>query len=186
MRHISTTRVGGAVIAVALLALSGCGGSGAKTDAVADEPAPPSGPAAVADPRGSPAVPADAGSAPQPSGTDGGGTARVLATGTFVNKDEHGSGMVSLVVGSDNAPYLRLESVSISSGPALHVFLTKEASPSTKSDVDKGFIDLGALRATTGNLTYTIPAATNLEAYQGVIVYCAEYNVVFTAAALAR
>jgi hypothetical protein len=182
----SLIRLGGAGATIAALALTACSGGGEKTDAIANEPAPPSGPAAPGEPR-APAAPVDAGSTaqPEPAGSDG-GTARVVATGAFVDKDEHGSGTASLVIGSDNATYLRLENVSISSGPALHVFLTKEGNPSSKSDVDKGFLDLGSLRATTGNLTYTIPAATDVEAYQGVIVYCVEYNVVFTAATLAR
>ncbi len=171
--------------ACAALALWGCGGDGADT--VADEPPPPSAPAASASgaPK-APAEPAAPGTAVTPPSGSNTGTASAVATGSFIDKDEHGSGMASLIIGSDNAPYLRLENVNISPGPALHVFLTKEGSPSHKADVDKGFVDLGSLRATTGNLTYAIPAGTDLAAYQGVIVYCVEYNVVFTAATLVR
>jgi hypothetical protein len=163
-------RLGGAVVTFTVLALTGCSG-GEKSNAPAE-------------PRAA-AGPVDAGSTNEPGASDA-GTARVLATGAFADKQEHGSGTASLVIGSDNARYLHLENLSISAGPALHVLLTTEASPSTKADVDKGFLDLGSLRATTGDLTYAIPVGTALDAYQGVIVYCAEYNVVFTAATLAR
>ena len=180
-------RVSTAGFACAALALWGCGGGGGKTDSVANEPPPPSAPAASAS--GAPTAPAEPtapGTAVTPPSGSNAGTARAVATGAFIDKDEHGSGTASLIIGSDNTPYLRLENVNISPGPALHVFLTKEGSPSQKGDVDKGFLDLGSLRATTGNLTYAIPAGTDLAAYQGVIVYCVEYNVVFTAAMLVR
>ena len=181
-------RLGTAVVACSALSLGGCGGSSSgKTDSVADEPAPPSAPAGSASGAPTaPSTPAAPGAAVTPPVGSTAGTARTVATGSFIDKEEHGSGMASLIIGTDNTPYLRLENVAISPGPALHVFLTKEGSPSQKADVDKGFVDLGALRATTGNLTYTIPAGTDLAAYQGVIVYCVEYNVVFTAATLVR
>lgn len=176
-----------AVFACSALVLGACGGGGGKIDSIADEPPPPATPGGSASgaPK-APAEPATPGTAATPPSGTNAGAANVLAKGVFIDKDEHGSGMASLIIGTDNTPYLRLENVAISPGPALHVFLTKEGSPSQKADVDKGFVDLGALRATTGNLTYTIPAGTDLAAYQGVIVYCVEYNVVFTAATLVR
>jgi len=42
----------------------------------------------------------------------------------------------------------------------------------------------GELRAISGNLTYPLPAGTDPSAYAGVIVYCVEYSMIFTAAPL--
>jgi hypothetical protein len=109
---------------------------------------------------------------------------RVLAKGSFVNKEESGSGTARLSIAADDTTYLRLESLAIADGPALHVLLTKHPNPSTAADVELGSVDLGTLRATKGNLTYPIPNGVDGKAYPAVIVYCVEYHVVFASATL--
>lgn len=162
--------------AVVPLMLMGCGAADPDQDPgpgdgpVADEASPAERPRP---PEGSPS-----GAAPAPAASS------VLARGEFVNKSYSGSGSALFVKGTDGAPFLRLENIAISSGPALNVLLTKHPSPSTKADVAQGSVDLGVLRATKGNLTYTIPAGMDVAGYRGVIVYCVDYDVVFTAAAM--
>jgi hypothetical protein len=157
---------------------------GPTSDAPVDE-APP---AAVGQ-TGGPAAPG-APSSGAPTAEPGSGTpappagAVVLASGDFQNKSYTGSGKAIVLRGVDGAPYLRVEALSVQNGPALHVLLTKEASPSTGDDVDKGSLDLGVLRSTSGNLTYTIPPGTDTSGYAGVIVYCVDYRMVFIAAPL--
>lgn len=177
------------------LALAGCAAEEGNDDPgpgngpVANEPAPPtSSSSQTGSTSGSEGAPGT--SPPAGSSTSSGSPApemqQVLAQGAFVNKSYSGSGTALLVAGADGANFLRLENIAISSGPALHVLLTKHASPSSKADVDQGSLDLGVLRATKGNLTYAIPANTDLAGYSGVIVYCVDYSMVFTAATLAR
>lgn len=175
------------------LALAGCAAEEGNDDPgpgngpVADEPAPPtsSQTGSSSGSEGSSGTSPPAGSSTS-SGSPAPADQKILAQGTFVNKSYSGSGTALLVAGADNSTFLRLENIAVSSGPALNVLLTKHASPSSKADVEQGSLDLGALRATKGNLTYTIPANTDLTAYSGVIVYCVEYSVVFTAATLER
>ena len=175
------------------LTLTGCSAESSQDPGpgdgpTADEPSAPANraPSQAGSPGapGSPESPAPPGAAASPGAPAAPAASRVLARGQFVNKSYSGAGTALVVVGADNVPFLRLENIVISSGPALHVLLTKQASPSSKADVDQGSLDLGVLRATKGNLTYTIPAGTDVTAYSGVIVYCVDYSMVFTAAAL--
>ncbi len=111
---------------------------------------------------------------------------RTVATGRFVRKDYNGSGEVSIVVQPDGSATVRFANFNVDNGPRLVVYLTKEASPSRRADVDRGYLDLGALTATRGNLEYAIPTGISLAEYNGVAVYCAEFHVVFVAATLAK
>lgn len=111
---------------------------------------------------------------------------RTVATGRFVRKDYNGSGEVSIVVQPDGSATVRFANFNVDNGPRLVVYLTKEASPSRRADVDRGYLDLGALTATRGNLEYAIPTGMSLAEYNGVAVYCAEFHVVFVAATLAK
>jgi hypothetical protein len=181
-----------ALLSASSLVLGGCSSEASapeETAPVVDEPAPvqpPSsgGGATTAPDNGGATTGAPAaGAAPAaPAAPD---APAVLRRGTFVDKDYEGSGSAMILrAGADAAPYLRLESFSTSAGPALHVLLTKVASPSSAADVAKGSVDLGALRGFKGNLTYPLPAGVDVTQYAGVIVYCVDYDVVFTAAAL--
>ena len=156
---------------------------GPTSDAPADE-APPSGGQANAPAPGAPSSSGAPTTEPGASTPTPPAGAVVLASGDFERKSYDGSGKALVVRGADGAPYVRLETLSVQNGPALHVLLTKEASPSTGDDVDKGSLDLGVLRSTSGNLTYTIPPGTDTSGYSGVIVYCVDYRMVFIAAPL--
>ena len=174
---------GGFVLMLAMAA--GCGGSASdgqpQPDVRADEP-----PVVVSPPgsRPSPTPPPAAGlpSATPPATPPS--TAGVLASGSFVDKDEHGTGTALAVRDASGALFLRLEGLDVAAGPALHVLLTNQASPSTRADVEAGMLDLGVLRANKGNLTYPIPGGTAVSTFAGVVIYCAEYHVVFAAATL--
>lgn len=167
------------------LALASCTGSDDETkEEPANEPFPGgsvTSPSSGTSPSpGSPAAPGLPSASSEASGTQ----SLVLAGGTFVDKEERGSGSAQVILANGETS-LRLENLNVSAGPALHVLLTKNASPSSRTDVDLGYLDLGALRATTGNLTYAIPSGTDTKAYAGAIIYCVDYKVVFSAVTLA-
>ena len=59
-----------------------------------------------------------------------------------------------------------------SSGPDLHVYLSMGRVP----DV---FIDLGKLRANSGEQAYDIPGMPDFSAYTHVLIHCVQYNHIF-------
>lgn len=74
----------------------------------------------------------------------------------------------------NNAYSLKLDQFSISSGPDLKVYLSKEDSPSE-------FVNLGNLNP---DATYAIPQQVNLADYPYVLIHCQQYNHLFAIAAL--
>ena len=57
-------------------------------------------------------------------------------------------------------------------GPDLHIYLS--------ADLDaKDYVDLGAIKATKGNVNYDVPAATDTEKYRYVLVWCEPFRVLF-------
>ena len=61
-------------------------------------------------------------------------------------------------------------------GPDLFVYLATDTS-------DSDIIDLGALRATSGTLTYEIPEAYDAK-YDHVLIWCDQFSVLFGSAEL--
>lgn len=84
---------------------------------------------------------------------------------------------ISKVYFKDNAYSLALDSFSVSSGPDLHVYLAKEATPIH-------FIDLGKLHSITGKQFYAINGAPDFAVYKYTVIHCQQYNVVFGSAEL--
>jgi hypothetical protein len=67
---------------------------------------------------------------------------------------------------------VKLSNFSTSNGPALHVYLSKEAMP-----ID--FIDLGTLKSTNGNQVYNISGMPNISNYKYISIHCVAYNHLF-------
>lgn len=72
----------------------------------------------------------------------------------------------------DNKLVLALENFSTTNGPDLHVYLSKEMYP-------VNFIDLGRLRATSGNQIYDIPGTPDLSNFKYVLIHCQQFNHLF-------
>jgi hypothetical protein len=72
---------------------------------------------------------------------------------------------------------LALENISISNGPDLHVYLSREVQP-------VNYIDLGLLRSTGGNQLYQIPGAPDFADYKYALIHCQRFNHLFGSAAL--
>lgn len=108
----------------------------------------------------------------------------VIARGQFRDGDpgHHGKGMVKLIRGADGMLTLRFEDFSVTNGPDLYVILSSDPRGG-RSSADDG-LNLGRNRATDGNINYAIPAGTDLSAYQSVIIWCRQFNVVFAVATL--
>jgi hypothetical protein len=111
----------------------------------------------------------------------------LLASGTLRDGESFhkGSGQVNIYQLEDDSYLLRLENLSVTNGPALHVYLSEHANPMNGNDVDtNGFVDLGSLKGNMGNQNYDIPAGTDLSKIKSVVIYCKTFHVMFSVASL--
>jgi hypothetical protein len=72
---------------------------------------------------------------------------------------------------------LKLGNVSISNGPDLHVYLSREI-------ISVNYIDLGRLQSTSGNQVYPITGSPDFTQYKYVLVHCQRFNHLFGSAEL--
>jgi Electron transfer DM13 len=104
-----------------------------------------------------------------------------LATGKYIGMFINGpygnvSGTAKIYL-QNNQYKLTLENVSISNGPDLHVYISKEILPAT-------FIDLGNLQSVAGNQVYSIPGNPDFSQYKYALIHCKQYNHLFGSAEL--
>jgi hypothetical protein len=94
---------------------------------------------------------------------------------------------VQLVKLVDGSRVLRLENLSTSNGPALHVWLTDQPVIDGKDGwnvFDDGrYLDLGDLKGNLGSSNYPVPTA-DLAGFTSVTIWCDRFNVSFGAATL--
>ena len=107
----------------------------------------------------------------------------LIASGQLVGADSfhHGSGAVLLVRAPDGSGMLRFEDYEVRNGPDLHVFLTLDPAGDVHA---AGAVDLGAVRATRGNVNYELPAGIELDSLRVAVIYCVPFRVVFATAEL--
>jgi hypothetical protein len=106
------------------------------------------------------------------NGTD----ATVIASGTFQDGNYVVDG-TAMVLEMDGKLFLRLEDFKSESGPGLYVYLSVDLDASD-------FVDLGELKGTEGNMNYDIPAGTDIDTYNNVLIWCEPFNVLFGSATL--
>lgn len=113
-------------------------------------------------------------------GTNGGNdTTTVLKYAGSFNSGPYGStsGKAEIYKTAANVFVLQLSNFNVSNGPALHVFVSKEAMP-------VNFIDLGSLKSTNGNQVYTIPGSPDFTSYKYISIHCVAFNHLFGSALL--
>ncbi len=104
-------------------------------------------------------------------------TVTAVFTGAFMN-GPYGTVSGSAKIVKQGGNYiLALDSMNISNGPALHVYLSQEVQP-------VHFIDLGSLKSTRGNQLYPVPAMPDFNLYKYALVHCQQYNHLFGSATL--
>ena len=84
----------------------------------------------------------------------------------------HPASGTARIVESDGKKYLRYENFKTINGPDLFVYLSKDMRASD-------FINLGALKATEGNINYEIPEEVNVSDYPYALVWCRAFSVLF-------
>jgi hypothetical protein len=77
----------------------------------------------------------------------------------------------------DTSNVLRLENFKSTNGPDLYVYLSTDENSSD-------FVNLGALKASSGNQNYEIPDDTDLNKYNKVLIWCKAFGVLFGSAEL--
>lgn len=97
--------------------------------------------------------------------------AKVTARGTFRERVHQVSG-TALLIERGGQKTLRFEDFDTLNGPDLHVYLASGLS-------DEDYVDLGSLRATSGNVNYAVPAGTDTSKYTKVLIWCEPFSVLF-------
>ncbi|MES1215047.1 MAG: DM13 domain-containing protein [Bacteroidota bacterium] len=98
--------------------------------------------------------------------------------GSFMS-GAYGSVSGTAKIYDDNGVYqVALINITVSNGPDLHVYLSKEEQPIH-------FIDLGKLKSTSGNQLYPILIIPDFSQYRYVLIHCQKYNHLFGSAMVA-
>lgn len=108
-------------------------------------------------------------------------TPRTVSSGPLSGADEFhfAEGTALLIETAPGVYILRLEEFSVRNGPDLFVYLA--VSP---DQFDDSAINLGELRATDGSINYDVPDGTDISQYQGVVIWCRAFAVLFGTAPL--
>ena len=111
---------------------------------------------------------------------------KVVAAGKFIHANpndpiHYGKGAVTVY-----QDLLHLEDdFEVGPGPKFHVYLVPEKSVVPSTNVAKTmYVDLGRLKAFKGSQNYTVPAGINLANYQSVVIWCEQFGVLISPAAL--
>ncbi len=112
--------------------------------------------------------------------------ADVLARATFIHANpadpvHYGRGAATVY-----ADLVRLEAdFEVGPGPKFHVYLVPEADITAETDVEATmFVDLGRLKAFSGSQNYAVPPGVDPLAYRTVVVWCEQFNVLISPAAI--
>ena len=105
----------------------------------------------------------------------------VLKSGAFSSSGGYTvSGGGSIVRDSNNKLFAILGSnFSTTPGPDLYVYLSQAMSVTSTN-----FLDLGILRANSGEQFYAIPSGTDVSSYTHIVIYCKQFSVLFGRASL--
>ena len=112
--------------------------------------------------------------------------ADVVARATFIHADpsdpvHYGKGQATIY-----GDLVRLEDdFEVGPGPKFHVYLVPEADVKPGANVEETmFVDLGRLKAFTGSQNYRVPTGVNPRDYQSVVIWCEQFNVLISPAAI--
>jgi len=111
---------------------------------------------------------------------------KIVATGTFIHANpvdpiHYGKGKVTAY-----QDLVHLESdFEVGPGPKFHVYLVPEKNVIPSTNVSRTmFVDLGRLRAFKGSQNYPVPAGVDLNRYGSVVIWCEQFGVLISPAAL--
>ena len=114
--------------------------------------------------------------------------AQAMRSGEFRNADRshRGMGTAQLVALSGGGYEVQFTNFEVTNGPDLEVWLSAHPDPETSTDViSNAWISLGQLKGNVGDQAYPIPAGTELAEFNSVVIWCEQFGVLFSPAALA-
>ena len=110
----------------------------------------------------------------------------VLARATFIHANpadpiHYGQGSATIY-----PDLLRLEAdFEVGPGPKFHVYLVPDAEVTPNTAVEATmFVDLGRLKAFSGSQNYAIPTGLDIADYRHVVIWCEQFNVLVSPAAI--
>ena len=113
---------------------------------------------------------------------------KLLARGEFVHANpqdpiHYGKGRVTVYEG-----VLHLEAdFEVGPGPKYHVYLVPEKNVLPSTNVARTmFVDLGRLKAFKGSQNYEVPAGVDVAKFDSVVIWCEQFGVLISPAALKR
>jgi hypothetical protein len=122
--------------------------------------------------------------APSASAAPNATPALIARSGTFRGSDDFhfGRGTARLIEAAPGSFVVRLEDFAVRNGPDLYVYL----SPNPDGQVE-GAIELGRLKADTGNQNYSLPAGVLDDPSRAatVVIWCKQFSHLFATATLA-
>ena len=96
-----------------------------------------------------------------------------------------GGGTLAWKLAPSGKRVVRFTGFETSNGPDVRVYLVAAPDATDNDTVKKaGFIELGALKGTTGDQNYDLPAEADLAKYQAVTIWCRRFGVNFATAPL--
>jgi hypothetical protein len=111
---------------------------------------------------------------------------KLVASGAFIHANpsdpiHYGRGKVSVF-----QDLLHLENdFEVGPGPKFHVYLVPEQNVVPSTNVARTmYVDLGRLKAFKGSQNYPIPAGIDLARYPSVVIWCEQFGVLISPAAL--
>lgn len=118
-------------------------------------------------------------------------TKTIVAQGEFIHANTSdpvhwGRGQVKIYQDPNGARTLHLEdSFEVGPGPRFHVYLADRAEVLSNADFEAAeTLDLGRLKAFKGSQNYTVAGDLDLAAYKSVVIWCKEFGVLISPAAL--
>jgi electron transfer DM13 len=112
-----------------------------------------------------------------------------LYTAKLEGRVHQTSGRATIYKSADGKEYLRFSDFATSNEPDVHVLLARAEDKALESEVVEGGLDgveLGALKGNQGDQNYDLPAATDLNKYQAVVIYCERFHAIFGVARLEK
>ncbi len=111
----------------------------------------------------------------------------LLASGTFVDADaiHKGTGVAEIYEGVDGKRIVSFSGFEVTNGPDLKVWLVGHENPLDAASVKNSeYVSLGALKGNVGNQNYQIPDNLDLSKFRSVVIWCKQFGVLFSTAAL--
>ena len=113
--------------------------------------------------------------------------ATVIAEGQFRDADRahQGSGTARIVALPGGGFEVQLSAFSVTNGPDLEVWLSAHPDPASNADVtENDWLALGQLKGNIGDQAYPLPAGAAPTDYRSVVIWCEQFGVLFSPAAL--